>query len=94
VAALVDLKLERLTPGFEHSLTRKSLLLTHGAFAEGLFLGPLPGEESLKQAPADRSANTPFASLASLGHPIDKPMATAIKAGTGNVAMEKNNGHD
>lgn len=38
LAALVDLKLvpERLTPGFEHRLSRTSLLLTYGAFAAGL----------------------------------------------------------
>lgn len=38
VAALVDLKLvpSRLTPGFEHRLSRKSLVLTYGAFAAGL----------------------------------------------------------
>lgn len=37
-AALVDLKLvpSRLTPGFEHRLSRKSLVLTYGAFAAGL----------------------------------------------------------
>lgn len=39
-AALVDLKLvpNRLTPGFEHRLSRKSLLITYGAFAAGLTL--------------------------------------------------------
>lgn len=37
-AALVDLKMvpSRLTPGFEHRLSRKSLVLTYGAFAAGL----------------------------------------------------------
>lgn len=40
VAALVDFKLvpERLTPGFQHHLSRKSLVLTYGAFAAGLAL--------------------------------------------------------
>lgn len=43
VAALVDLKLvpPRLTPGFEHRLNRKSLLLTYGAFAAGLAISGL-----------------------------------------------------
>jgi hypothetical protein len=38
VAALVDFKLvpQRLTPGFEHRLSRQSLALTYGAFALGL----------------------------------------------------------
>jgi hypothetical protein len=48
VAAWVDLKLvpERLTPGFEHSLSRKSLLWTYGAFAGGLALGAMAWRQS------------------------------------------------
>lgn len=40
VAALVDFKLvpSRLTPGFEHRLSRQSLWLTYGSFAAGLAL--------------------------------------------------------
>ncbi|MDI1261530.1 hypothetical protein [Aquabacterium sp.] len=40
VAALADFKMvpERLTPGFEHHLSRKSLWLTYGVFAAGLAL--------------------------------------------------------
>lgn len=40
IAALVDLKLvpPRLTPGFEHRLSRQSLWLTYGSFAAGLAL--------------------------------------------------------
>jgi len=43
VAAFVDFKAvpERLTPGFEHGLSRKSLVLTYGAFAGGLLLGAM-----------------------------------------------------
>ena len=41
LAAWVDLRLvpERLTPGFERRLTRKSLMLVYAAFAFGLALG-------------------------------------------------------
>lgn len=40
VAALVDLKLvpERLTPGFEHRLSRTGLVATYAAFGAGLLL--------------------------------------------------------
>ncbi|RZL03431.1 MAG: hypothetical protein EOP36_04860 [Rubrivivax sp.] len=43
VAALVDFKMvpERLTPGFQHHLSRKSLVLTYGAFAAGLALAAM-----------------------------------------------------
>ncbi|TFZ05856.1 hypothetical protein EZ313_04160 [Ramlibacter henchirensis] len=43
VAALVDLKLtpERLTPGFQHRLSRGAITTTYGAFALGLALGCL-----------------------------------------------------
>ena len=43
VAALVDFRLvpKRLTPGFEHRLSTRSLLLFYGAFAAGLALGGL-----------------------------------------------------
>ncbi|BAL95608.1 hypothetical protein [Rubrivivax gelatinosus] len=43
VAALVDLQLvpRRLTPGFEHRLSRPSLSLVYGSFAVGLALGGL-----------------------------------------------------
>jgi hypothetical protein len=42
-AALVDLRLvpERLTPGFEHRLSRRSLALVYLGFAGGLALGAL-----------------------------------------------------
>lgn len=41
LAAWVDLRLvpERLTPGFEHRLSNKSLVLVYGAFAVGMALG-------------------------------------------------------
>jgi hypothetical protein len=41
LAAWVDFRVvpERLTPGFEHRLSRKSLVLVYGAFALGLALG-------------------------------------------------------
>lgn len=41
LAAWVDLQLvpQRLTPGFEHRLSNKSLVLVYGAFAAGLALG-------------------------------------------------------
>jgi hypothetical protein len=40
LAAAVDLKLapQRLTPGFEHHLSRRSLVLVYGGFAVGLAL--------------------------------------------------------
>lgn len=43
VACLVDMKFtpRRLTPGFEHRLSKKSLALTYGSFAAGLALGSL-----------------------------------------------------
>jgi hypothetical protein len=43
IAATVDLKLvpPRLTPGFEHRLTRPSLLLVYAGFGLGLALGGL-----------------------------------------------------
>ncbi|MBK1615477.1 hypothetical protein CKO44_18615 [Rubrivivax gelatinosus] len=43
LAATVDLKLvpQRLTPGFEHKLSRPSLTLVYGGFALGLALGGL-----------------------------------------------------
>jgi hypothetical protein len=43
VAALVDLKLvpQRLTPGFEHHLSRCSLGWVYGSFGAGLLLGAL-----------------------------------------------------
>jgi hypothetical protein len=43
IAALVDFKVapKRLTPGFEHRLSRKALFLTYGVFAVGLALGSL-----------------------------------------------------
>lgn len=44
-AYVVDFKLmpERLTPGFEHHLSRRSLLFTYAAFAAGLALPHLIG---------------------------------------------------
>jgi hypothetical protein len=41
LAAVVDLRVvpERLTPGFEHRLSQRSLLLFYTAFAAGLLLG-------------------------------------------------------
>lgn len=43
LAAVVDLKLvpERLTPGFQHRMSDKSLLMVYGSFALGLALGGL-----------------------------------------------------
>jgi hypothetical protein len=43
VAAVVDLKLvpQRFTPGFEHRLSKTSLVLVYGGFAAGLALGGL-----------------------------------------------------
>lgn len=43
VAAVVDLKLvpDRLTPGFEHHLSGRSLALVYGSVAAGLVLGAL-----------------------------------------------------
>lgn len=43
LAAVVDLKLvpERLTPGFQHRMSRESLWLVYGSFALGLALGGL-----------------------------------------------------
>ncbi|MBK1688019.1 hypothetical protein [Rubrivivax gelatinosus] len=43
MAAVVDLQLvpRRLTPGFEHRLSRPSLSLVYGSFAVGLALGGL-----------------------------------------------------
>jgi hypothetical protein len=43
VAAVVDLKLvpERLTPGFEHHLSGRSLVLVYASVAAGLALGAL-----------------------------------------------------
>jgi hypothetical protein len=43
VAALVDLRLvpHRLTPGFQHHLTRRSLGWVYGSFGVGLLLGAL-----------------------------------------------------
>jgi len=43
VAALVDLRLvpHRLTPGFQHHLSSRSLALVYGAFGAGLLLGAL-----------------------------------------------------
>ena len=50
LAAVVDLKLvpERLTPGFQHRMSDKSLLMVYGSFALGLALGGLQRRE---QAP-------------------------------------------
>jgi hypothetical protein len=41
LAAVTDFKLvpERLTPGFEHRLSKRSLVLTYALFAAGLALG-------------------------------------------------------
>jgi hypothetical protein len=43
LAAVVDLKVvpERLTPGFQHRLSRESLWMVYGSFALGLALGGL-----------------------------------------------------
>ena len=43
LAAVVDLKVvpQRLTPGFEHRLSKTSLVLVYGGFAAGLALGGL-----------------------------------------------------
>ena len=43
LAAVVDLKLvpERLTPGFQHRMTNRSLWMVYGSFALGLALGGL-----------------------------------------------------
>lgn len=51
-AAVVDFKLvpERLTPGFEHHLSRKSLVMIYGAFALGLALGNWPRQASSSKA--------------------------------------------
>lgn len=51
IAAVVDLKLvpSRLTPGFEHRLSRKSLLGVYVAFAGGLALGGLLSRSTAEQ---------------------------------------------
>jgi hypothetical protein len=43
ISCLVDFRFtpQRLTPGFEHRLSKKALALVYGAFAAGLFLGAL-----------------------------------------------------
>ena len=50
LAAVVDLKLvpERLTPGFQHRMSDKSLLMVYGSFALGLALG---GLQRMQDAP-------------------------------------------
>jgi hypothetical protein len=48
VAAVTDFKLipERLTPGFEHRLSTRSLVLTYALFATGLALGAIATRRS------------------------------------------------
>jgi hypothetical protein len=46
LAAVTDFKLvpERLTPGFEHRLSKRSLVLTYALFAAGLALGGIAAQ--------------------------------------------------
>ncbi len=52
LAAVVDLKLvpERLTPGFQHRMSKESLWMVYGSFALGLALGGLQRREEAPTA--------------------------------------------
>jgi hypothetical protein len=54
VSAVVDLRLvpERLTPGFEHRLSRRSLIAAYGSVALGLALAALPAARRPRRRPS------------------------------------------
>jgi hypothetical protein len=56
VACFVDYRLtpERLTPGFEHRLSRKSMMAVYACFALGLALGSMAASDKGQQAPDER----------------------------------------
>jgi hypothetical protein len=56
VACFVDYRLTpaRLTPGFEHRLSRKSMMAVYACFALGLALGSMAASDKGRQAPDER----------------------------------------
>lgn len=101
LAALVDFKLvpQRFTPGFEHRLSTRSLVLVYGALAVGLAVGSeLAGRRRARTAALREPASSqPTAHIEHSEHStpqvdyfLDEVDATAHQGGGGSPAIKPN----